>query len=54
MPLLALGASNAMNLGRYFGGQQPESRTWAEMSSPVPEVDRRLALIDGVRRYPAW
>src|SRR6185295_7773868 len=30
--VLALGATNAMNIGRYFGQQQTEARTWSEMN----------------------
>jgi Dolichyl-phosphate-mannose-protein mannosyltransferase/PA14 domain len=55
--LVALGATNAMNLGRYFGEQQPESRTWAEMSSPQTLAGRQIALLPTVMPVylePSW
>jgi hypothetical protein len=55
--LLALGGTNAMNLGRYFAVQQPESRTWSEMSSAQTAAGREIARLPGVMTVylePSW
>jgi hypothetical protein len=55
--LLALGATNVMNVGRYFGQQQPEPRTWSEMSGAQTAAGRQIALLPTVRPVylePSW
>ena len=50
--LNALAGTNVLNVGRYFGVQQPESRTWSEMSGPQTAAGREIARLPSA--MPAW
>ena len=57
LALLVLAGTNAMNVGRYFGEQQPESRTWSEMSGAQTAAGREIARLPTampVYLEPSW
>ena len=57
LALLALGATNAMNVDRYFHQHQADSRTWSEMSGPQTTAGRLIAALPrtmAVYLEPSW
>ena len=57
LALLALGATGAMNVDRYFRQHQADARTWSEMSGPQTAAGRLIAGLPRtttVYLEPSW